>query len=553
MLSRQVPTTDPVRINTINTGNTHSSASENTYEPFHPIYYIRNYNPSDDSALPDPDDLSDTHKILILKEKCASAIPMFDQWLTKIRSEQRLAVAAHERSFNNCSVIHLDLYVNESGKIIIPSSLINDTLLIIHGYVSGGHPSMSESLHMLSSSDYYWPSMTDDIKNHVRSCPSFQKTSPVPKFITPSTGSLWADKPFVRLNVDTIGPLPPDQEDNYFTRYTILVFLKEVNARLTADALIWSVCAIFGIPNSFHSDNGPEFANNVFKLLCEFLSIDVTNSIPNFSQSNGLVERRHRVILQNLRKLLIDFNAYDNWSEYIPYVQLLTNSSKSSVTGFSPFELMFGSDVSPRADPLSIFSTIEKATTEVTFILDIQSNYNRLKEKREKAEITQISKSPEEKPSMSNLLFEVGCLILKSFSNSKLHGNYLGPYLVIDKPSKSTLLIKNLITGVESKASISQCKLYHFDKPTDDEFYCIVASGDTEEHLLLEVLSQDGNECQVVYAGDVRGTEPVDRIKNTKAYRAFLQTNKSRPPTGQPTCKQPRRRARKDRRKEGTK
>ncbi|KAL0208658.1 hypothetical protein P9112_011245 [Eukaryota sp. TZLM1-RC] len=253
---------------------------------------------------------------------------MFDPWLSRIRSEQKQPVAAHELLFNNCSVNHLDLYVNESGKIIIPSSLINDTLLIIHGYVSGGDPSMSESLRRLSSSAYYWPSMTDI-------------TAPVPKSITPPTGSLWADKPLARLNVDTIGPLPPDQEANKyilvfvdgFTRYTILVPLKELNAILTADALIWSVCAVFGIPYSIHSDNGPEFANNVFKSLCEFLSIKVTNSVPNFCQSNGLVERRHRVILQNFRKLLIDFNAYDNWSEYVPYVELLTNSSKSSVTG----------------------------------------------------------------------------------------------------------------------------------------------------------------------------------------------------------------------------
>ncbi|KAL0205957.1 hypothetical protein P9112_001264 [Eukaryota sp. TZLM1-RC] len=486
---------------------------------------------------------------------------MFDPWLSRIRSEQRQAVAAHERSFNNCSVNHLDLYVNQSGKIIIPSSLINDTLLIIHGYVSGGHFSMSESLRRLSSSDYYWPSMTDDMKNHVRSCPSCQKTAPVPKSIIPSTGSLCADKPFARLNVDTIGPLPPDQEANKyilvfvdsFTRYTILVPLKESNARLTADALTWSVCAIFGIPYSIHSDNGPEFANNVFKSFCEFFSIDVTNSIPNFSQSNGLVERRHRVILQNLKKLLIDFNAYDNWSEYIPYVQLLTNSSKSSVTGFSPFELMFGSDVSPSADPLSIFSTMKKATTEVPFILDIQSKFNRLKEKRENAEITHTSKLPEENPSTSNLLFEVGCLILKSSSNFKLHENYLGPYLVIDKPSKSTLLIKNLITGVESKASISQCKLYHSASPLMMSFIVSWPQVILRNIFYWKFSARMVTSVKSYKLKDLRGNEPVDRIKNTKPYQAFLQTNKSRPPASQPTRKRSRRRARGDRRKEGTK
>ncbi|KAL0220074.1 hypothetical protein P9112_005727 [Eukaryota sp. TZLM1-RC] len=77
-----------------------------------------------------------------------------------------------------------------------------------------------------------------------------------------------------------------------------------------------------------HSDNGPEFSKAVFDALCEFLNIEVSKFVPHFSQSNGLVERRHRDILQNLRKLIVDFNAYDAWSEFIPYLQLLINSSR---------------------------------------------------------------------------------------------------------------------------------------------------------------------------------------------------------------------------------
>ncbi|KAL0211232.1 hypothetical protein P9112_009530 [Eukaryota sp. TZLM1-RC] len=205
--------------------------------------------------------------LVALKEEPASSSPK-DPFHSDSKNK---LFAAHERSFNNCFVNHLDLYVNEPVMIVISSSVINDMLLIIHGYVSGGHLGMYESLRRLVSSDYYWPSMKDDMKNHVRSCPSCQKTAHVSKPNTPSTESLWADIFFANLNVDTIGPLPPDQEANKyilvimdsFTRFTIPVTLTESNARLTADALIWS--AVFGIHFSNHIDNGPEFANNVFK------------------------------------------------------------------------------------------------------------------------------------------------------------------------------------------------------------------------------------------------------------------------------------------------
>ncbi|KAL0242862.1 hypothetical protein GEMRC1_005425 [Eukaryota sp. GEM-RC1] len=106
-------------------------------------------------------------------------------------------------------------------------------------------------------------------------------------------------------------------------------------------------------------------------------------SIPHFSQSNGLVERRHRDVLQNLRRLFVDFNDYDNWSTYIPTVQLQINATKSSVTGHTPYELMFGSDLSPGADPCGSLDAVEKSTKNVPFIDDIKMKLDRLT-KREK-------------------------------------------------------------------------------------------------------------------------------------------------------------------------
>ncbi|KAL0214388.1 hypothetical protein P9112_006572 [Eukaryota sp. TZLM1-RC] len=143
-----------------------------------------------------------------------------------------------------------------------------------------------------------------------------------------------------------------------------------------------------------HSDNGPEFANETFKIVCNRLAIEMSNSIPHYSESNGHVERKHRDVLQYLRKLLIDFNDYGNWSTYVPISQLLMNSTKSRKTGFSLYELMFGSSISPRTDPANILENLSKFDTNIPLLDDIKLKNTRLQEKREEAEHHQAFNTP---------------------------------------------------------------------------------------------------------------------------------------------------------------
>ncbi|KAL0206364.1 hypothetical protein P9112_001671 [Eukaryota sp. TZLM1-RC] len=399
---------------------------------FHPIFYIDKINGTENERYY-IEDLNNFERIMVTKERCCNDLPIFELWLCRIRSEQKLAIASKDPPFNYCVHInHLDSYMTHDNKIVIPKSFIKDTLNLLHGLLQEGHPSKAEKY------------------------PSCQKPKPVPKLHIPPTGSLWADRPFARANADVIGPLPEDQKGykyilvfiESFSRFTIIVPLKELNANLTADALIRKVCAIFGIPFQIHSDNGPEFSKAVFDELSKFLGIEVSKSIPRFSQSNGLVERRHRDILQNLRKLLVDFNAYDVWSEYLPYVQLLINSSKSSITSYIPYQVIFGSDVSPRSDPGKILEIIESLTSESSFIQEIQSKFRRLKDKQEKAAHHQTSKASKLTRSTTPNPFEVGQLVLlASSSSAKLHGDYLGPFLNTEIVSNSYVNIKNLCTG----------------------------------------------------------------------------------------------------------
>ncbi|KAL0208260.1 hypothetical protein P9112_010847 [Eukaryota sp. TZLM1-RC] len=406
--------------------------------------------------------------------------------------------------------------MTHDNKIVIPKSLIKDTLNLLHGLLQGGHPSKAESLNKLRNSDYWWPNMLTDMNKHVQEYPSCQKIKPVPKLHVPPTGSLWADRPFARVNADVIGCLPGDLEHykyilvfiDSFSRFTIIVPLKEINANFTADALIWKVCAIFVIPCQIHSDNEPEFSKAaVFDELSKFSGIEVSKSISSFSQSNSIIERQHRDILQNLRKLLVDFDAYDVWSEYLPYVQLLINSSKSSITNHAPYQVIFGSDVSPRSDP---------------------------------AEYLKLSKASKLNRSRTPNPFEVGQLVSRASSSSaKLDGAYLGPFLITEIVSNSSMNIKNLYTSTIVQASVKHLAPWHSSLSANDEFHSWVAAGDVEEHIKEKVFSQDGDFCQVQWPGKEITTGHISTVQNIAAYKDFIKTSNSRHRTKSATPKKP--------------
>ncbi|KAL0241825.1 hypothetical protein GEMRC1_007060 [Eukaryota sp. GEM-RC1] len=427
---------------------------------------------------------------------------LLDAWLSKVRSTQVEAIKNNDPLFQHPSTWfneEFQLYMNSHNKILIPSALVKTTLNHLHGFPHAGHPSIKDSIDRPKSSDYFWPSMINDMKTHCRQCPACQKTAPLVKTTIKSSGNLWSDKPFAKMNVDTIGPLPTDTSGNIyllvfidsFTRFTILCPLKKLNDHETAYSLVCNVCAIFGIPDIIHSDNGKEFANHVLTDVCNQFDITTNKSIPSYSPSNGLVERRHRDILQALRKMLIDFNDYDNWSKNIPLVQLLVNTTKSRVTGFTPYELMFGSDTSPVDTPS---------------------------------------------------LFAIGDLVLRSNKAAKkLHGKQEGPYLVIDIPSKSSLELQNFVTGHRFRSSIHLCTKYLSDKPSSDEFHKAVASFDSEEMVITEILDQrdspTGPICSVVWFDGDTTEEPLSLVKNTKAYSSFIKLNPHVKPKSKPKGK----------------
>ncbi|KAJ0445166.1 putative RNA-directed DNA polymerase [Helianthus annuus] len=94
----------------------------------------------------------------------------------------------------------------------------------------------------------------------------------------------------------------------------------------------------------FRSDNGTEFVNNKMDNFCKSKGIIHQTSCSYTPQQNGVVERKHRHLLNLTRSLLFQSGVPLNfWSDCVLTAVYIINRLPSSVLlGKSPYELMFG-------------------------------------------------------------------------------------------------------------------------------------------------------------------------------------------------------------------
>ena len=92
-----------------------------------------------------------------------------------------------------------------------------------------------------------------------------------------------------------------------------------------------------------HSDQGTNFTSAVFKGLCQILGIDKTQTTPLHPQSDGMVERFNRTILNNL-SLLVSRNQQD-WDLKLPLFLLAYRSAGHETTGYTLSQMLFGHEL----------------------------------------------------------------------------------------------------------------------------------------------------------------------------------------------------------------
>ena len=120
--------------------------------------------------------------------------------------------------------------------------------------------------------------------------------------------------------------------------------MPDQRAETTADALLNHWIRRFGCPHSIHTDQGPNFESDLFQQLLRRLEINKTRTTSFHPQFNAVIERMNRTLLNMLSKFL-DQNHSD-WSTLLPFVLMAYRSSVYESTGFTPYFLLFGHEMS---------------------------------------------------------------------------------------------------------------------------------------------------------------------------------------------------------------
>lgn len=99
----------------------------------------------------------------------------------------------------------------------------------------------------------------------------------------------------------------------------------------------------YGKPSHLIADNGPEFTAREFITYADRLGIQLHFSAAYHPQSNGKVESFNGRLVRRLMRLAHEHR--DDWDRYLDQAIAAYRSTRSTVTGMSPFYLMYGREM----------------------------------------------------------------------------------------------------------------------------------------------------------------------------------------------------------------
>ena len=116
--------------------------------------------------------------------------------------------------------------------------------------------------------------------------------------------------------------------------------VQTVTAEEVAMINLNSVFKLHGISSKLISDRDHRFTSKFWQTLIKELGTSLNLSTGYHPQTDGQTERLNKVVEQTLRAFI---NRYgDDWTRYLPTTEFAINSAENRVTGFSPFEIVYG-------------------------------------------------------------------------------------------------------------------------------------------------------------------------------------------------------------------
>lgn len=165
------------------------------------------------------------------------------------------------------------------------------------------HPGISRMTNLLKNL-YYWEGMCKDVENFVRRCESCQRNKISRTTRTPMRITTTAMKPFEKVFIDIVGPLPPTNRYNKYiltiqddlTKFCDGIAIPNQETETVARAFVENFVCKHGIPETILSDQGSNFTSQLFKAVSNLLKVKRLLTTAYHPQTNGALERSHRTL-----------------------------------------------------------------------------------------------------------------------------------------------------------------------------------------------------------------------------------------------------------------
>uniref|UniRef100_A0A2N9HJD4 RNA-directed DNA polymerase n=1 Tax=Fagus sylvatica TaxID=28930 RepID=A0A2N9HJD4_FAGSY len=321
-----------------------------------------------------------------------------------------------------------------------------------HSGECGEHQGKKRLYQLLLTLGYYWPTMKRDTADFVKACHTCQMQANLIHTHPTNLQNMATPWPFHTWGLDLIGPINPPSggyiwilaATEYFTKWVEAIPLRKATGAAVANFIREHIITRFGIPHKIISDNGTPFVNKDVREVLGHYRIKHRRSTPYYPQGNGQAEATNRMLLRILSKMVFDYGK--GWNSHLADVLWAYRGSPKTATGFTPFSLVYGTDViSPPEllvpSPRILQGTEIEADVEICAearVADLES----LDEARELA----LARSLRYHQKLANAygktvhtrIFSQGQMVLKTAdhvrrglpSPSKFTPNWEGPYVI---------------------------------------------------------------------------------------------------------------------------
>ena len=228
--------------------------------------------------------------------------------------------------------------------------------------------------------------MTRDLRNHIKKCGHCRKYKVAPPIVPMKPLTCSGPGELLHVDFTSIEETVPLKEEpviqnvlvlqDHFSKYVVAYVVKDQTARTTAETLRNGYFRLFGVPAYLISDQGKAFMGHMITHLCDLYGVQKLRTSPYHTQTNGQVECMNQTIICMISKLEEDKKAC--WSEHLPEFLLAYNATRSTVTGYSPYYLLFGRRLRIPVDYL--FPTLRDSPHQTKMEVSVVAMQKRLME-----------------------------------------------------------------------------------------------------------------------------------------------------------------------------